>query len=329
MTEPQSQIAALTSGQITAVPFDEIVLVLRRIMEQVVPGIFKEEVTVRKPPNLVELLQRQPLQEIWQKLIADPDSRDGMEVRGIASEKPEREGKAPYFDQILNEYIQHKQKRHIFEQALINRELGLLSFRGYDLLPDLYWPLAANAAWQDGEFQIRVGYAAWNYLRHTEILTQNESSIPSLSTNTFWALLLMLEPEPQANTVKVPVMKQRSQGESQLPGTFSPTWVGREAGALRTAALIQASAPGWAEFWDQWLIAQAIRAWQPSPSGDVIELFQGLLHLSVVNELLPDVVESYRKQLNLKSKPSINLARPYAARKQPGWYTSKNKKQNS
>jgi hypothetical protein len=312
--------AGITAEQLLAIPFDEVVAVLRGLIDELVPQILR--VQGRSTPTLMGLLQRQPLQVLFRKTMADPNSRDGLTQRGQPGQQSDDTTNRSFFDQHIASFIQSGQLGSQLNQAFTNRELASLTFMGYELIPVMYWPLAANAAWCDGEFQFRVGYLARQYLRQTEFLTPIEPSLPSFSPNVFWILLLLLPENTHAGPGGQLFQRGGKIDSSTVPD-LPLIWIQRAEKTLRSVANIAAATPGWAGFWDQWLITQAIRVWKPSLASDMLGMFHALLNLPVVNEQLPEETTAYETRLNLKGSPPFNLARPEVQTERPGWYRSK------
>ncbi len=345
MDPSENSQTLLTPERILAIPFLETVSVLRGVIEEIgarlmSPSPASQADSLR--PALPQLLERQPVAAIWQKNAAHPDSREGQQKRGEILQEKDALKDLAVFNQAIRQYLDGKTDLNLFYQSITRRELSSLTLAGYDLLPKIYWPLAAQAAWRNPEFQLRFGYLVWSYLRCACLFTPDEVSAPTFSPQTFWALILLLDLRPnttpsrgldgmlnglressgalkdifqQANPKNSP-----AQANSEL--VPSPAWLGGAAKTLRATALEEAGAPGWAGFWDQWLLARAVAAWAPVPEGDTQEFYQALLDLPVMKDQIPQIVESYRSKYNWQKPPAIKLDRPFVPGEKPGWYRS-------
>jgi len=104
--------------------------------------------------------------------------------------------------------------------------------------------LVAVAAWGDLTFQHELATKLRTYLRQSVLFTQRDKALVLLSPNTFWILLAL----------------------TPIPTVFSFAWLTRDYWLARWAArhLQQAAtqhglaAAGWAGFWDQWVIWNAM-----------------------------------------------------------------------
>jgi hypothetical protein len=323
MAESRALPQQLTSKQFLLPPFLEIVMMLRELMDQILPLLFDTQMGVSAgglPPSLVNLLQQQSTQEIWRKLISDPYSYAEMEIMGNLGAGIDTKDDLAAFSQIFSSYMNSNQSNQKLNSAIIEQEMKSLFYREYDLIPARFWPITATAAWIDVEMQYRVGYAIYEYLRHTEIFSQNESCVPTFSVNTFWVLILLCAHDPMAGKRPSLGVNRTVKSGDQIANTPPPMWPRYIGDVLRSAAQKQAKKSGWAGFWDQWIISQAILVWKPTPASDISEFFTALLSLPVIHQRLPNQVEDYRKRFNLKDSSNIDLGRSLSPSEKPSWY---------
>lgn len=107
-------------------------------------------------------------------------------------------------------------------------------------LPQAMWPLAAARAWQAPGFDYWVQQQVEAALGYLWFYPEGELPAAHFSTQTFW-LLLAGYPFPNVRFRRPP-----------LPLL-----------TLRERALALGYGPkGWANYWDQWLLLQAVRQWQ-------------------------------------------------------------------
>lgn len=115
-----------------------------------------------------------------------------------------------------------------------------------DGLPDVLWPVAAEAAWKAPGFLYEIAWNLFQYLRKEELFSPFETPNVEFSHGAYWVLIALAVPK-----------------RLTLRQWFS--W--RQRRTFYTAKRLQAEArrqvmvKGWAHFWDQWLIKRAVKNW--------------------------------------------------------------------
>jgi len=114
-------------------------------------------------------------------------------------------------------------------------------------LPEDFWQLAGDLAWQDLQFQYEAGRRVARFLRTQVVFNQGEIPRPLFSARVFWALLVLARP-------------QRRRWGKKRKIAVAMTRLAREGRRLIAAG-------GWAGFWDQWLICEYLRGHPQAISG--------------------------------------------------------------
>jgi hypothetical protein len=284
--------------QILSIPFWEMAAVLRGLMGDICADVLSLNRTSPRP-NLLEFLGKQPMISSLGATRENGTRPDRSLVSDLDS-----------FKAIVQGYLGGRSSPDDFQRALIKRELVSLTFEDYDILPRMYWGLAAQGAWLSPEFQEEIGYKTCSWLRSSIFLDAGGLGTPTFSANTFWSLLIMLK------TISSP---------AQMPGN-RPSSAVREGGpeeiekALHSAAVEEAYVPGWAGFWDQWLLAKALAAWLPVPEPAMKAFYKALFDLPAIKKDIPYVVENYASKYKWQELTTLKLGRTIKSVEVPDWF---------
>jgi len=139
---------------------------------------------------------------------------------------------------IINR-ITPRARRLLLEERLASR------LEGVWLMPDEMWDLVAETAWTEPRFRYLVSRKVRAYLHDRVVFSIGEIPSVSLAKQTFWLLLAMEQEPPSSLRARFSARKRR---RSAALAQF------------RALAMDRILAEGWAGFWDQWLIAQMLRA---------------------------------------------------------------------
>ncbi len=155
---------------------------------------------------------------------------------------------------------------------MTSRDLGYRLWQRIDLyfggispnfLPDDFWHMVGQIAWQDIFFQKTAAYKIRNYFRDRVVFTLGDKAVTVLSPNTFWILIALarrtepLHNNPQVNKeLYIEAMKQ----------------------VLAIVEHHVQQAEKWAGFWDQWVIWKAL---QCRPAG--IKNFKSQLRTAIAD----------------------------------------------
>jgi hypothetical protein len=321
---------------LNAVALSETVAILRPMMHEIVMKILQaqDDAPPAPPPVLLDLLQRQPVDQLWEKISGDFNSRPHMLKRGIKPVGRDLTVYDPaYFLRQAGAAVMGAVAPDSVIRSLFELKIDALFLTGYDCVPFPYWPFVAQSAWEDLTFQFELGLTIRRKMREQVWLEVNEAHCPTFSLNTFWALILLL-PHPQGGLIRrfLPALNTSPQGcraflwglfrrrKTTLPvEDYSVKWLAGMADSLREDALRQVAQPGWAGFWDQWLICKALQIWKPWPEKKLEPFFHALLLLPLVQEKLQSQVEEYRQQGILKTAPPWNFGRAFVANERPRW----------
>lgn len=112
------------------------------------------------------------------------------------------------------------------------------------ILPDAFWPLVAQMAWNDLSFREEILQASYESLKHELPLMSGTPHQLTLNPGCFWTLILLTSDQTPFSAFL--------SGHRERVGVVS---------ALRRAAASQLITAGWAGFWDQWLIQRALKNW--------------------------------------------------------------------
>lgn len=123
-------------------------------------------------------------------------------------------------------------------------------------VPDGFWDLAAAEAWEDAAFKQWITDEVYQELRTTFLWPSGQVPVAIVDRRVFWLLLDVFE---------IGRWSDRPEWERWVP------FVGRArrrfAQALRRVARKRWLQPGWAGFWEQWLILQAAGRLSPGDIG--------------------------------------------------------------
>jgi len=143
-------------------------------------------------------------------------------------------------------------------------------------LADPFWAAAGELAWGDAAFQAEVAHLLIGELRRRVLFTPGSPPAPLIATRTFWALIALAEvgrPAPWRL-----LLRRRA--------------AVRGLRRLKAHAATVTLAPGWAEVWDQWLLTEAMRLWQPVDRAVAPELRAALAALPLHVQLGQCAVDS-------------------------------------
>ena len=301
---------SLTPEQLKNIPFYETVTILRGLGHDILPAILDQPNLINSQgshPNLIQLLGKQPIQAVWKKVSSHPFSSVNKKVR---EENQQDKKDISIFNQVVQQHIYEKTNFNTFVDTITDRELFSLTFTGYDFLPRLYLPFAAQVAWSNYEFQEYVGWIIQRFLHSSTLWGANEIPTPVFSPKTFWALIVMLNLDISNDVA--------SSISSDLG--VSTSWMLASAKGLRSFALDDVSVPGWAGFGYQWLLTRAISTWMPIPDKNTMEFYQALLALPLLVERVPGTVAKYKASYKFQEKAIIKLDRPFLPHERPSWY---------
>ncbi|MCC7368101.1 MAG: hypothetical protein IT306_06755 [Chloroflexi bacterium] len=215
-------------------------------------------------------------------------------------------------------------------------------------LPDFLWPTVAERAWASPAFQREAALLARGVLQEQYLFPQGGLPTPVFAPGTFWALLALAQaPHTPAlgpalrglfrrDTLRSPGRLAAQLGRvgwtlwGRLPFSrweWIPTRATRRrqaARALGQQASVQTLAvSGWAGFWDQYVIMQAILAWHGGHPPLPAALRKGLTDLPVVSEALGHVSS---QRTDARGTPPVTtlplLAHPSWEADRPAWLAS-------
>ena len=109
---------------------------------------------------------------------------------------------------------------------------------------ELNLAVAGEAAWLEPSFQREISAKLSGYLKRSYLFPDGRAPIPHLSTRVFWLLLALVKTRPAGFLLRARTRFRKARG----------VW-----GSLQTLARSRGLASGWAGFWDQWLILEAVR----------------------------------------------------------------------
>lgn len=181
-------------------------------------------------------------------------------------------------------------RAHVLQR--VERALGRISPH---FLPLEFWPLAAEMAWREPGFQHRTAELLRENLRGRILWTRGRvrsAPLPLVEPNTFWALLALAGAGNPARQLFKP-------RRMAILGALT---------RFHGLAVEQASAPGWAGFWDQWILIEASQRWSAT-ARDVAEPLRSAL-AALPLKRLAQVSEA------LEGAPAAGVTGGVAA---PGW----------
>lgn len=165
-------------------------------------------------------------------------------------------------------------------------------------MPMALWHVAGTMAWSEPAFQHWVATLLQDYLRQRELFALDVRSIPCLHPNTFWLLLALFNASPLL-----------TRSEKRLTSRS-------EQAARRLSQIAQHAAlqPGWAAFWEQWVVAETLSL-EPYLRGEL-----GALRRSIAALPLLDTPRYRELQEALTPSPSgqgANRSRSASTAKKP------------
>jgi hypothetical protein len=115
-----------------------------------------------------------------------------------------------------------------------------------DGLPDVLWPVAAEAAWQEPGFLYKTAWDVFQYLRNEELFSPYQTPNIEFSHGTYWVLIALALPK------RLTLAQWFSRGQRRTLNAVK---------CLQEEARRQVMVEGWAHFWDQWLLKRAVKSW--------------------------------------------------------------------
>ena len=236
-----------TGFDFTNLPLQEVTAVLQTLAYE----LLDSSLTTDKPPGLNAALDLGP-SPIYRNQKSEPCTlydRLLLARLKIANWKRRFQGTAQRknaYLQVLDRYdvlVRHAAtgklsagvRRHLLTGELIRHIQGPVG----GALPEDFWRLAGELAWQDMQFQFNVSRKITRVLRKKVVFNIGEIPRVTLSPRVFWTLLVLAKP-PRSRFGK---RKKIALAMAILAGE------GRR----------QIVAGGWATFWDQWLICEYMR----------------------------------------------------------------------
>lgn len=152
-------------------------------------------------------------------------------------------------------------------------------------LPDALWRMAGLLAWQDPLFKLWVHQKIYAELRQTHLLSPLQTLFITLSPNTFWVLINLMNLKP-GYFVRFFSSPKRARV--------------RLARALKEEGMMQIQGDEWAGFWDQWVIQRASLCWPAGFAQMDRYICKSLLELPLLNTPLDSPLYSGRyKKMSL------------------------------
>lgn len=171
-------------------------------------------------------------------------------------------------------------------------------------LPDDLLPILGEAAWRDLDFQYWVAAQVRIYLRPRVLIEPGEMPFAQLSPKTMWALIAL-----SGSRISHP---RRSLNPKRRATLIA-------AKRLRIAGGEQALATGgWAGFWDQWVISEALRHWPDALKPLDVQLHNALTSMPLLATTSPEMT-AQRNGKKGKTK-SILLAASNWKEGIPPWF---------
>lgn len=122
----------------------------------------------------------------------------------------------------------------------------------YVYVPDGFWDLTAAEAWEEAEFKQWITDEVYQELRTSFLWTSGQVPVAIVDRRVFWLLLDVFETGRWSD---------RPEWERWVP--FAGRARRRFAQSLRRVARKRWLEPGWAGFWEQWLVLQAAKRLSP------------------------------------------------------------------
>jgi hypothetical protein len=132
-------------------------------------------------------------------------------------------------------------------------------------MPISAWGLVAGLAWDDLDFRHAVAGRIQGFLRETHLIPPGQMPVPRLAPETYWLLLAAVGPQPRR-------------------WWWPSRWLASTKRARRFERLIGSlvsGLPGWAGFWDWWILRRLLTHSPGLPKRFDTELAEGLSALPV------------------------------------------------
>ena len=166
-------------------------------------------------------------------------------------------------------------------------------------LPDQFLPLVGELAWGGLTFRHRVATHVRRFLRRLVLFAFGDEPAALPSVKVFWLLIALTD-------------------VSQLPRRWLPLGSSLQSRAterLRREGQRQVLVEHWAGFWDQWLIAQALRQWPEACGRLDTPLRDALRALPILTE-----TGETRPAGSPREHPPLDLAAPDWRNHLPSWF---------
>jgi len=216
-------------------------------------------------------------------------------------------GKEPVlqYEEAVNRAIAGK----LSPRAWRARVLGQLKLRFGGLpsiyLPDDLWPVLTEVAWRDLDFQYWVAAQVRIYFRPQVLFKPGEVPFAELSPKTMWVLIVL-----SGAGISRP-------SRSFIPGQRT---ILRAVRRLQGTGQRQAlESPGWAGFWDQWVISEALQRWPGALKSLDAELRDALLALPLLTITSPETLAQQDKKRKSKTE-TRQLAVLNWKKEMPEWF---------
>lgn len=211
-------------------------------------------------------------------------------------------------------------------------------------MPDDLWPVVSEFAWRDLDFQHWVAAQVRSYFRPRVLFMLGDMPVATLSPRTFWVLIALASLEMQtARPWASPNQRMVQKAIKLLLTPFigftqeslNRRMVRKAIKRLQNEGQRQALATGWAGFWDQWILSEALRHWPDAFNKLDSQLCDALLALPLLAITSPAaLLQSYSERKDKASQPPVKLAAPNWKKDMPGWFQSlykplKSKRRNS
>ncbi|MCP4111362.1 MAG: hypothetical protein GY749_38505 [Desulfobacteraceae bacterium] len=196
---------------------------------------------------------------------------------------------------------------------LASGDIGYRLWRRIDLyfggtspnfLPDDFWYMVGQIAWQDICFRKTVAHTTRNYFRDRVIFTPDDKTVTILSPNTFWVLIVLAGKKPlHKKPWPVPVNRK--------------IYMKAMKHVLSIAEFHVQKAEKWAGFWDQWIIWKAL---QHQPAS--IYNFNGQLRAAIADLPIFEYMGSaclYKNEAK-ENEQRLILADPTWRKEIPDWF---------
>jgi hypothetical protein len=280
----------------TGLPLEEAGYILRRLGMRLIEELLAppyspgRPLPVKPPPELKTVLSENDINllaasQVW-KVKRSLNLKTGRISRKL------REEPARALKKMIAKSLHPKGKLSArqWQIAACNRFALVLGGTAGDILPDDLWPISANAAWCNPDFQFSVALKINNWLRTMRLVVPYELPVAILSPITFWALISLARIKPL-----------------RFPYWFS--WKKRDN--IRVSRRIQQEAQRqmmrneWAGFWDQWVIQLASQRWPSAFSQLDNRLCKALLSLPLLKTTANSALCRKKSVLNLSLWPLV------------------------